>query len=83
MVCAPFTRRFHGSAVVNATRLSRDASEVAEAVVQHLSGLVGANVEVTIEIQAEMPEGAPDDVVRTVTEDAKTLKFREFGFERD
>jgi predicted AAA+ superfamily ATPase len=74
-------RRFHGNVQINPTRLSRDAADIAEAIVQHLTGLVGSNVDVSVEIQAEIPEGAPDDVVRTVTENAKTLKFREFGFE--
>lgn len=48
---------------------------------QHLSGLVGANVEIRLEIQAQIPSGAPEDVVRTVTENAKTLKFDQHGFE--
>ena len=42
-----------------------------------------ANVEVRLEIQAEIPSGAPDDVVRTVTENARTLKFDQHGFEQD
>jgi hypothetical protein len=64
-------------------RLGRDAAMIAEAVVQHLNGLVGANVELTLDVQADMPDGAPDDVVRTVTENARTLKFRSHGFERE
>lgn len=68
-------RRFHGSVSLDPTRLSRDASEIAEAVVAHLNGLLGASVEVTLEIHADIPEGAPDNVVRTVTENAATLRF--------
>ncbi len=30
-----------------------------------------------------MPEGAPENVVRIVTENARTLKFTAQGFERD
>lgn len=50
---------------------------------QHLAGLVGANVEVTLEIQADIPGGAPDHVVRTVTENCRTLKFKTYGFEEE
>jgi len=50
-------------------------------VVQHLSGLLGAEVTVTLDIDAEIPSGAPDDVVRTVTENCRTLKFENSGFE--
>jgi hypothetical protein len=61
-------RRFHGSATLNSTRLSRDADMIATSVVQHLTGLLDAKVKVTIEIEADIPSGAPENVVRTVTE---------------
>ena len=76
-------KRFYGSVALDPVRAGRDAGEIAENVIQHLSGLEGAKVEVRLEVQAEIPEGAPDDVVRTVTENASTLKFDEQGFERD
>ena len=80
---AKLLRRFHGTAKVDATRLSRDADQIAAEVVQHLTGLVGAKVTVTIEIEAEIPAGAPGDVVRTVTENCRTLKFENQGFEEE
>ena len=54
-----------------------------EEVVKHLTTLYGANVQVTLEIQAEIPTGAPDNVVRTVTENSRTLKFTSQGFEKE
>ena len=51
--------------------------------IAHLAGLVGSNVTVTLEIHAEIPDGAPDHVVRTVTENSRTLKFGTHGFERE
>lgn len=74
-------RRFHGSVQLDPVRMSRDAMTIAESVVQHLAALEGAAVTVTIEIQAEVPGGAPDHVIRTVTENARTLKFDQAGFE--
>jgi hypothetical protein len=56
---------------------------IASSVVQHLAALLGAKVTVTIEIEAEIPSGAPDNVVRTVTENCRTLKFENSGFEPD
>jgi hypothetical protein len=50
-------------------------------VISHLAGLVGASVTVTLEIEAEIPGGAPEHVVRTVTENSRTLKFSTQGFE--
>ena len=36
-----------------------------------------------LEIAADLPKGASDQVVRTVTENSRTLKFETHGFERD
>jgi hypothetical protein len=79
----PVLRRFHGSAKIDATRLSRDVDLIASSVVQHLAGLLDAKVTITVEIEAEIPSGAPDNVVRTVTENCRTLKFENQGFEED
>jgi hypothetical protein len=76
-------RRFHASVSLDPARVGRDASRIAEEVISHLAGLVGAEVRVTLEIEAEMPSGAPEQVVRTVTENGRTLKFASQGFERD
>ena len=56
---------------------------VAWTTIAHLSGLVGADVKVTLEIEAEIPAGAPENVVRTVTENSRVLKFTSQGFESD
>ena len=42
-----------------------------------------SKVTVTLEIQASFPEGLPDNVVRTVTENGRTLKFSSQGFDRE
>jgi len=76
-------KRFHGTVMLDAARVGRDAGKIAEEVIAHLTGLVGANVRVTLEIEADIPAGASDQVVRTVTENSRTLKFTSHGFERE
>ncbi len=44
---------------------------------------MGSQVTVTLEIEAEIPAGTPDHVVRTVTENSRTLKFSSQGFEAE
>ncbi len=44
---------------------------------------VVAKGSVTLEITAEVPDGVPDQVVRIVTENGRTLKFTSQGFERE
>lgn len=75
--------RFFAKVALDPQRPARDASNIAQEVVQHLTGIVGAKVQVTLEVHAEIPEGVPENVVRTVTENCRTLKFKDFGFEQD
>lgn len=74
---------FVGSVRLDGSRLGRDAGRIAEEVLQHLSTLPGAEVEVRLEIQVRVAGGVDDDVVRTVSENARTLKFAGAGFERE
>jgi hypothetical protein len=76
-------KRFHGTVKLDSTRVGRDAGKIAEEVIAHLVSLQGVTVKVTLEIEAEIPGGAPDNVVRTVTENSRTLKFTSHGFEKE
>jgi hypothetical protein len=73
--------RFHGSVTLNPERVARDAGEVASSVIAHLVSIPDSEVQVHMEIEAKIPGGAPEKTVRTVTENAKTLKFKDHGFE--
>ncbi len=79
----PKPKRYHGTVELDPARTGRDAERIADEVISHLVGLVGSNVRVTLEIDAEIPGGAPDNVVRTVTENGRTLKFTSQGFEKE
>lgn len=78
----PQNRRFFGVMQVNPERYSRDLTRVAQEILQHLAA-EGVQLEVRVEITATKPEGFPDDKVRIVTENASTLKFTDFGFEKE
>lgn len=74
---------FVGAVSLDATRVGRDAGKVAEEVIQHLTTLPEADVEVILEIRAKVPGDIPDKTIRTVSENARTLKFTISNFERD
>jgi hypothetical protein len=80
---APVSRRYHGTIRLDPTRVGRDASRIAEEVIAHLAGQAGAEVTVILEIEAQLPNGASDQLVRTVTENSRTLKFTSHGFESE
>jgi len=75
--------RFFGVVDVDATRLGRDAGRIAQEVLVHLTGLKDANVTVTVEIHAEVPDGVDQPTVRAVTENCRVLKFKSHGFEQE
>lgn len=77
----PQPKRYHGSIELDPNRVGRDAEKIAEEVIAHLGALVGAKVTVTLDIEAVIPEGAPENIVRTVTENGNTLGFTDNGFE--
>ncbi len=74
-------RRFHGTVTLDAARVGRDAGKIAEEVIAHLVGQIGAKVTVTLEVSAQLPEGANEQLQRTVIENCRTLKFTSQGFE--
>ena len=76
-------KRFHGSIELDATRVGRDASRIATEVISHLSGLSGASVHVTLEIDATIPNGVSDRIVTIITENSQTLNFINQGFEQE
>lgn len=76
-----YMRRFYGAVDLDPMRVGRDAGRIADEVVSHLSGLVGAKVTITLEIQVEVEDGIPEDKVRIVKENADTLKFKSVEFD--
>jgi hypothetical protein len=73
--------RFFGVVRVNPERYGRDFTRVAQEVLQHLAAVDGTRLEVTLEITATNDAGFPPEKSRVVTENARTLKFDQFGFE--
>jgi hypothetical protein len=79
----PKPRRYYGTVRLDPARVGRDASRIADEVISHLAGQDGAEVTVTLEINAKLPNEANDQLVRIVTENSRTLKFDNHGFERE
>jgi predicted AAA+ superfamily ATPase len=73
--------RFYGVHKLDPERYGRDWTKIAQEVLQHLASVEDVQLEVHVEITATTLEGFPDDKVRIVTENAKVIKFEQFGFE--
>ena len=73
--------RYHGSVRVNPTRVTSDVGMIVDEVLQHLTSLTGCEVDITVEISAHRRDGFDPNTMRTVSENSRTLKFNDFGFE--
>jgi hypothetical protein len=73
--------RYFAAARLDPERYGRDFARIQQEVLQHLSASPGTRLEVTIEIQAVNTEGFTTETVRTVRENAATLRFHSNGFE--
>ncbi len=77
----PVKKRFFGSRTLNPDRYAADFAKVTQEVLQHLAAVPGVQLEVRLEVSAVAPGGFPDDKVRTVGENATTLRFEQSDFE--
>lgn len=71
---------FHAATHLDPERYARDFARIAQEVVARLGD---AAVELQVEVTATNPNGFPSDVIRTVTENARTLRMESFGFEEE
>jgi uncharacterized protein len=67
--------RFQGTVMLSSERPARDMHQVVEAIIEQLTTISGATVELKLEIDAEIPNGIDKAKVRTVMENANTLSF--------
>jgi predicted AAA+ superfamily ATPase len=77
---SPRNTQFFMSADLDNTRIIRDVQQLLNEVIHHITTLEGSQVKISLEVQAEIPQGTPVPVVRTVTENCATLRVRDFGF---
>ena len=78
---APKAKAFHGNIAINAAAAKMRLVEVAEEIIAVLAADPSAEVKVTVEIQASFPSGTQDQTKRAVSENAKTLGFKNADWE--
>jgi hypothetical protein len=72
---------FHGNVAINASTAKMRMVEVAEEIIAVLAADPNAEVNVVVEIQANFPSGVSDQTKRAVTENARTLNFKNADWE--
>jgi hypothetical protein len=74
-------RRFYGVARLDPERYQRDFARLAAEVIANLAGELGTTVEITVDIKAVNDNGFGEGTIRTVGENARTLRMEDHGFE--
>jgi len=77
----PKNTRFYMSAQLDTTRIGRDVQKLVEEVISHLTSEDEAQVEVSLEVNVKSQNGMSPQVVRTVSENCRTLRIKSFGFD--
>jgi hypothetical protein len=72
---------FYMSAPLDTTRIGRDVQKLVEEVISHLTSADGVRLSVTLELNVTAPHGLSPQIVRTVSENCRTLKGPSFGFD--
>jgi uncharacterized protein len=77
----PKAHAFHGHVAVSATTAKMRLVQIAEEIIATLAADPNADVKVSVEIQATFPDGAKDQTKRAVSENARTLGFKNADWE--
>ena len=72
----PSKPRFLGTTTLNPEFYARDFGRIASEVIQHLATVDGVELQVRLEITAVANKGFDEAKVRTIAENAQTLKVR-------
>ena len=74
--------RFFMSVKLDNTRVIRDLQKYLDEVITHLSTTDSCEVELSLEVSANAPNGFAPETVRTVSENCRTLRVDNFGFDK-
>ncbi len=77
----PKSRSFHGNVSVNAATAKLRLVAIADEIISALAADPNAEVKVSVEISANFPNGVQDQTKRAVSENAKTLGFKNADWE--
>ncbi|MFC2043199.1 AAA+ family ATPase, partial [Chloroflexota bacterium] len=75
--------RFYGRVNIDSQRANKDMGLIVEEVIERLTTQIGCEVDISLEIDARRYDGFDESTIRTISENSRTLKFEDFGFEEE
>ena len=76
-------RRFYAKVALDPNRPTPQVSNIAQSILAELDRVRGAKITLTLDIDAEAASGFPEDVENVVRDNARDLRFTDFGFEEE
>lgn len=76
-------RHFYMTAKLDNTRINRDVQTLVEEIISHIQNSSGTSVTISLEVDASSDEGFTRETMQTVTENARTLKVKDYGFDEE
>jgi predicted AAA+ superfamily ATPase len=77
------TTRYYGRVEIDPQRINKDMGVIVEEVIERLTSQLNCEVEINMEIGARKGDGFDESAIRTISENSRTLKFEDFGFEEN
>ena len=71
----PLPTKFKGTISLSSDRPARDMSKIVDGIIDQLTNIPGSEVNLTLDIHAEIPNGIEKNKERTLVENANTLGF--------
>lgn len=79
-VTLPDPQRYFGSVTLNPQTLASQVREISNEVISNLQTIYGSQIRISLEIEAIVPDGIPEDRRSIVAEKSKALKFDQSDF---
>jgi hypothetical protein len=73
--------RFYAKVTLDPSRPTPQVSNIAQSILSELDRARGTRLTLTLDIDAETPDGFPEDVESIVRDNAASLRITDFGFE--
>ena len=73
--------RFYAHVELDPERPVKSFDKIAQEIISALASQHGTTLRITVEIEAERPDGFSESAVRTIAENARTLRITDTGFE--
>jgi hypothetical protein len=77
----PKPTHFYGTIKIDPAKIGSTAGLINTEVLQHFSQLPGVSINVSLDIQVNIPSGVPEDIVRIIRENCRTMKFDSSEFD--